>query len=151
MLVQIAFYKGPPRRDLLHTVSHYAIRLWTWSKYSHAELVLDGVCYSSSTRDGGVRGKSINLVSGRWDVVPLNIDRASAHRALAWFGVHGGDKYDWAGVWRFVVPWLPHSKRRWFCFEAIGAALGLAGTHKFDADDLYDWSTAQRTAETAEV
>lgn len=52
--VQIAFYRGPPRR-WLHKLSHWLICLFTLSRYSHCELVIDGVCWSSSARDGGVR------------------------------------------------------------------------------------------------
>lgn len=140
MTAAIAFYKGPPRNDLWHSISHYAIRLWTWSKWSHAELVIDGVCYSSSSRDGGVRSKVIDLDSGRWDVVPIEIDETSA---LAWFMGNDGDKYDWAGIWRFVLPFLPHGKRRWFCFEAIGQSLGFAGAHKLTANDLHRWAQCQ--------
>lgn len=140
MKLALALYKGPPRNDWWHSVSHYAIRLWTWSRWSHAELVIDGVCYSSSARDGGVRSKRIDLTSGRWDVVDLHIAEDQAERALSWFMVNLGDQYDWAGIWRFVVPFLPQNKRRWFCFEAIGSALGFAGAHKLTANDLHKWA-----------
>jgi hypothetical protein len=140
---QFAFYKGPPRNDWQHTVSHYAIRLWTWSRWSHAELVVDGICYSSSTRDGGVRSKLIDLNSGRWDVIDLDIPVMQVVDVLLWFEEHKGAPYDWAGVWRFVLPFLPHSKGRWFCFEALGAALGSAGAHKLTANDLYTWAKAR--------
>lgn len=136
-MTALAFYKGPPHGDWWHTISHYAVRLWTWSKWSHVELVIDGVCYSASPRDGGVRSKVIDLKSGRWDVLPVEID---ADQALRWFEGHDGDKYDWAGIWRFVIPLLPHSRRRWFCFESVGAALGLAGVHKLTANDLFAWA-----------
>lgn len=137
MAAQIAFYKGPPRNAFWHLLSHYAIRLWTWSKWSHAELVIDGLCLSSSVRDGGVRAKHIDLESGRWDVVSINIDEQAA---LNWFHQHDSDKYDWAGIWRFVIPLLPHHPRRQFCFEAIGNALGFAGAHKLTANDLWHWA-----------
>ena len=143
MCVQIAFYKGPPRNDLLHSVSHYAIRLWTWSRWSHAELVIDGVCYSSSSRDGGVRAKVIDLASGRWDVVEVDLTDKQVAQSLAWFLTNDGDKYDWAGIVRFVIPFLPQGKRRWFCFEAIGESLGFAGAHKLTANDLYRWAKRQ--------
>lgn len=146
MTAQLALYKGPPRNDLLHSVSHYAIRLWTWSRWSHAELVIDGVCYSSSSRDGGVRAKTIDLTSGRWDVVELPLSDEQAGKALAWFLTNDGDKYDWAGIWRFVLPFLPHGERRWFCFEAIGSALGFAGSYRLDADDLYEWAKLRQSA-----
>lgn len=100
------------------------------------------MCYSSSARDGGVRSKVIDLTSGRWDVVDVEIDK---DHALAWFLTNNGDKYDWAGIWRFVIPFLPQGKRRWFCFEAIGSALGFAGAHKLTANDLHRWSMEQRS------
>lgn len=147
MTALLAFYKGPPRNDWRHTISHYAIRLWTWSRYSHAELVIDGWCYSSSPRDGGVRRKSINLFTGRWDVVPVTIDE---HLALQWYRKHLRQGYDWAGIWRFVIPFLPQSEDRWFCFESIGAMLGFAGSHKLTAPDLHAWATQPPHAPVAE-
>ena len=140
MRVQLALYKGPPVDDWQHTLSHYGIRVWTWSRWSHAELVVNGVCYSSSSRDGGVRGKTIDLTSGRWDVVEIDLPDAQANAAFEWFLTNEGDKYDWAGIWRFVLPFFPHGERRWFCFEAIGAALGFAGAHKLTANDLFRWA-----------
>jgi hypothetical protein len=137
MHAQIAFYKGPPVGDWQHTVSHYSIRVWTLSKYSHAELVIDGWCYSSSARDGGVRRKLIDLTSGRWDVVDIECDTDAV---LAWFLQHDGENYDWAGICRFVVPFLPHRQNQWFCFEALAAALGQAAAHKFTANDLVYWA-----------
>lgn len=146
MRVQLALYKGPPQRDLKHTISHFAIRLWTWSRWSHAELVIDGVCYSSSSRDGGVRAKTIDLNSGRWDAVDIALSDVQVAQALAWFLVNDGDRYDWAGVWRFVIPLLPQSESRWFCFESIGSALGFAGPHKLTANDLYAWAVERPAA-----
>lgn len=136
MSLAIAFYKGPPT-DLPHIISHYAIRLWTWSKYSHAELVIDGVCYSSSLRDGGVRSKYIDLASGRWDVLPV---KGNAADALWWYQQHKGQGYDWLNVQRFILPFIPQDKNKWVCFEAVAAMLGLAGAHKLTAKDLYAWA-----------
>lgn len=146
MRLQLAFYKGPPAADWTHALSHYAIRLWTWSCWSHAELVIDGLCYSSSVRDGGVRAKTIDLTSGRWDVVGVELDDDQVEAALSWFLVNDGERYDWAGVWRFVIPLLPQAPRRWFCFEAVGAALGFAGAHKLTANDLHAWALARQSS-----
>lgn len=89
--MHLALYKGPPTGYLIHTMSHYATRLWTWSKYSHAELVIDGMCYTSSIRDGGVRVKLIDLNSGRWDSVPITSNSKVKSRAVAWFAEHDAD------------------------------------------------------------
>lgn len=65
MTVQLAMYKGPGHAFNALT------RFWTGSEYSHCELAIRGVCYSSSLMDGGVRGKVINLESGHWDLIAL--------------------------------------------------------------------------------
>ena len=147
MKVQFALYKGPPHDDWWHWVCHYAVRLWTWSRWSHIELVVDGVCYSASPRDGGVRSKVIDLASGRWDVVDVEVPEERALRAVSWFLVNTGDKYDWAGIWRFVLPFLPHSESRWFCFESVGEAMGFPASFKLTANDFYRWAMARKEAD----
>lgn len=65
MTVQLALRKHDTR------LSAKAICWWTGSVYSHCELVVDGLCYSSSAMDGGVRAKAINLDPQKWDIVDL--------------------------------------------------------------------------------
>ena len=135
MSLSLALYKGPPS-DLLHTIGHNATKLWTWSKYSHAELVIDGVCWSSSSRDGGVRSKVIDIDSGKWDVIKLTDNLLVKYNALLWFKQHEGDEYDYRNILRFVIPIAGHNKRKWVCYEACAAALGIDNPHKLDADKL---------------
>lgn len=149
MTVAIAFYKGPPN-PLWRKVGHYAIRLWTWSKWSHAELVIDGWCYSSSVMDGGVRSKQIDLDSGHWDVVPIELDDMQIAKALLWFASHDGNSYDFQNIARWVFPFIPQHPLQSVCFEAIGQALDMAGAHRLDADDLHAWALAHhKPPETA--
>jgi hypothetical protein len=135
--MKLALYVGPPQ-DLGHWIGHLAVCIFQsirasltarqpiWIPYSHCELVIGDRCYSSSSRDGGVRGKTIDLASGRWLV--LDIGRAELEDdALEWFGWHDGAGYDWAGIFRFAAMWLPHSRRRWFCSEACAEAIRTAG------------------------
>lgn len=136
-MLELALYKGPPE-DILHVVGHNATKVWTWSKYSHAELVIDGVCWSSSSRDGGVRKKNINLNSGKWDVFRLTDDLVVKNKALMWFKLHEGDSYDYRNILRFILPIVGHDKRKWVCYEACGAALGIDNPHKLDADKLLE-------------
>lgn len=145
MQVTLALYKGPPRKgDWLHLLSHLGIRLWTWSKWSHAELVIDGVCWSASARDGGVRQKSINLDSGRWDLVSLPLTDEETGRAFGWFLTHEGEGYDYLNIARFIFAFLGQDRNKWVCFEAIGSALGLAGTHKLTANDIFSWAAMRQ-------
>ena len=134
--VQLALYKGPAK-TVLDRAFHAGIRWRTRSLWSHAELVIDGKCYSSSNRDGGVRSKWINLNSGHWGVIDL--PDWFAEPALEWFASHEGARYDWPGVFGFVLP-IPHARSRYFCFEAVGEMLGMDKTHKLDANDLYDFA-----------
>jgi hypothetical protein len=143
--MKLAFYKGSPKNDWLHTISHYGIRLWTFSKWSHAELVIDDICWSSSARDGGVRSKQIDLNSGRWDIIDLNVPESLEQQALAWFHKHNGAKYDYRNILRFVFTPTGHDKNKWVCFEAIAEALNLAGSHKLTANDLYEWALKQKS------
>ena len=135
-MMQLAFYKGTPS-NFIHKVTHVLICLFTGSKYSHVELVVNGHCYSASTRDKGVRMKMIYLDSGKWDVIPLNPIHPNIEvRALKWFSEHMGQSYDWAGVFRFIVPFIPHRKNEWFCSEAVAEALGLYNSNEYSPGQL---------------
>ena len=136
-LFQLALYKGPPS-SLIHNISHYITRLGTWSKYSHAELVIDGICYSSSARDGGVRSKVIDLSSGHWDVFDLTDNKQKKAKALAWFVEHHGNPYDYRNIVRYVLPFIGHNKNHWVCYEAVGAALGIKRPHMLTAEKLLE-------------
>lgn len=149
MSITLALYKGPPKKgDWLHLLSHLGIRLWTWSKWSHAELLIDGTCWSASARDGGVRRKFIDVHSGRWDLVTLPLTEEEANRAWGWFIKHEGDGYDYLNIARFVLAPLGHERNKWVCFEAIGSALGLAATHKLTANDIFNWAAMRQIEAT---
>jgi hypothetical protein len=137
----IAMYKGPAN-NFWHKISHGFIKFWTDSEYSHCELVFgkpnmhgSSLCASSSTRDGGVRFKWINLEDGKWDLYDIpEFDESSAKN---WFYNHQSQKYDYFGLLWFVLPIRKfNNPRRWFCSEAIGAALGLDRPHKLHPQRL---------------
>jgi hypothetical protein len=144
--MKLAMYKGPPD-DFWHKVGHTATRVWTRSRYSHCELVFsepgaDGLslCASSSARDGGVRFKRIDLSSGRWDVYGLpDHDAFDAAYARQWFDDHAGLPYDHLGLVWFVLPIGAFDRsKRWFCSEAIAAALRMRRPHKFHPQRVLD-------------
>ena len=146
--VAIAFYKGPPKDDFVHTLSHVATKVWTASKWSHAELVVDGICYSSSLRDKGIRSKVINLDTGRWDVVKFELDADKIESAVKWFYLNEHAEYDWRNIVRFVIPFVGQDWDKYVCYEAIGESLGFAGAYRLTANDLYRWAI-EREASTA--
>ena len=75
-MISIALYKGPAD-DIVHVISHWvtcivlSMRKLRFEKYSHTEVYIDGICYSSSVRDKGVRSKVINVESGKWDYIDI--------------------------------------------------------------------------------
>lgn len=128
----LAMYRGPAE-GLWNRAFHSLVCWFTKSEYSHCELVINGMCWSSSNRDGGVRGKRIDLASGKWDLYPVKGDGDAAVR---WFLAHDGQKYDWMGLVRFILPIFPKRGKRWFCSEAIAAALGFTKPETFTPQDL---------------
>nr|WP_314540157.1 hypothetical protein [uncultured Massilia sp.] len=134
MTLRVAFYKAT--HPGLPGVYNRIVRWWTRSQYSHVELVFgDGLAASSSAMDGGVRVKSIEFESGKWDFVDLPDHLALA--AWKWFNDHEGAAYDYLGNVHFVLSPLGGSERKWFCSEAISAALGIPDPGRFDPGTLH--------------
>ena len=126
MTVKIALYKGT--RAGLPGLYNYAVRAWTIGPYSHCELIaeehVDGstTCWGASWPDGGVRRKTMHLDPDKWDVIEVAGHLASA---ISWFEAHEGDGYDVRGNFGLILRPLGHSQHKWFCSEAILAALGF--------------------------
>jgi hypothetical protein len=142
MTVKLALYRGPSGRitsllSVQHILVHWAICLRTLSRHSHAELCIDGICYSASEREKGVRSKVINIETSRWDVFDLR--NADANECRAWFEEHKGQSYDWMGILGFILP-VKHDKDKWFCFEAVGAMLGIPRPHRLNASKLLKYA-----------
>ena len=131
--MKAAFYRGT--RPGLAGIYSRVVRWWTKSPYSHVELVLSsGRAWSSSFEDGGVRSKLIDFDPARWDLVDL--PPALEHAAVAWFEAHRGAGYDLVGNLQFVISPVPHSRRRWFCSEAVAAALGIPDPWRYSPGAL---------------
>lgn len=130
MTVKLAMYKGEG------TFVNQFIRWWTGSIYSHCELVVNDVCYSSSLMDGGVRGKVINLGSGNWDLIEL--PWASGSGVVDYFAATDHQKY---GLTSLVVNQLFNRNvlgEAPFCSEWCAAALGLPNPSTYSPSTLMD-------------
>ena len=141
--MQIALYRGPAS-DWQHKIAHWVtcavltIRRLRWCPYSHAELVIDGVCYSSSVRDDGVRSKVIDLNSGKW--VLRDVVGSSKELALARFAKREGSGYDWPGALRWGIPFLRQRSKADYCFELVAHMLGLPDPSSWSPMELIDWA-----------
>ena len=120
--MKAAFYRGT--RPGIAGIYNRIVRWWTRSDFSHVELVLStGRAWSASFADGGVRSKLIDFDTANWILIDLPPELEQG--AEAWFRAHRGAKYDLLGNLQFVLSPIPHSQRRWFCSEAVAAALGI--------------------------
>lgn len=115
-------------------------RILTRGRYSHCELAVrlpetaEYECYSASIRDGGVRMKTMPLPADKWDLIPLDDAVLHAHTVGLYLRT-AGQGYDLPGAFG-VVFGLPENRRRWFCSEWVGAALGLSESWRFSPNDL---------------
>ena len=143
MTVFIAFYKGGRRKgeSPLKYAWDYAVRLRTASPYSHCEIAIEqgwGVyeCISSSMRDGGIRGKAMQLPKDRWDILPCTLTEREARE---WLSREQGKAYDYAGALRFVLPFLRQAPQKWFCSEFVAAALGIDNPSGQTPASVWKW------------
>ena len=131
--MKAAFYKGT--RPGLQGIYSRGVRWVGRGPHSHVELVFgDGISASSSYIDGGVRFKRIDYEPTRWDIIDIDGDEASAR---TWFETHEGQAYDMIGTGHFVIGPIPQNPNRWFCSEAVAAALGMRDPWRYDPCGLY--------------
>ncbi len=133
--MRAAFYKGtrPGIDGLYNRLGRFLDR----GPYSHCELQMsDGVSWSSSFMDGGVRGKRIGYSSvGCWDFIEIPSIFTEA-RARRWFDANAGKGYDVWGNVRFFCGLARDSTDRWFCSEACAAALGFREPFRYGPNGL---------------
>lgn len=133
--MKIAFYKA--KKSFIDKT----ICFFTNGPYSHAELIFDdGISFSSSLPDHGVRFKHITYNVQSWDFIVVNLSPENEHKVRDFCEKQQGKKYDLLGVLGFVMP-LQQEKKKWFCSEIIIRALQEAG--------LYRWVIPSRIHPTA--
>lgn len=128
--VHLAMYKA--KGDLFNHI----IRWWTGSIYSHCELLVNGNCFSSSVRDGGVRAKVMALPADKWDVIAL--PWADDDVVTDWFIAHERDRYGWLDLLTGQLLGMQRDHRGVFCSEACAKALGLRNSTRMSPQALLD-------------
>jgi len=120
-----------------------AIRLFTWSRFSHVELVTDGplrasnAVISASKRDGGVREKVIAWNPAHWVFVELPDSATVPPGPYIMTKYYAGRAYDtWgavATVFRFA---RPHASK-WFCSELMAHSLNFEDAERYTPGAFY--------------
>lgn len=149
MSLTLAFYLGTRRENAAARLLDRLICWWPRSRgrFSHVELVLgrmplapdqDLADYArvagASSMEGKIREGWVNLATRRW--VLLQLPGFDVDHAQAWFAQHDGARYDWLGLLGFVLPWRTQDGGRWYCSEAIAAALHQAASASDPATPL---------------
>ena len=108
------------------------------SIFSHVELEIDGVCYSSSNRDYGVRSKIIDTSNKqKWVSFELknNIDK---NICLNYFKRVEGQKYDWLNIFfSQIIKLNIQSSNKQICSEFVGNCLQLDNAYKYSPEALF--------------
>lgn len=132
-MFRAAFYTGT--RPGIPGIYNRLVRWLDRGPYSHCELIFaDGMAASSSFMDHGVRFKYIEFNPAHWDFVRLPHHLEAAARA--WFEAHQGKVYDLWGNIRFLFGCFRDSGDKWFCSEALAAALGFENPWRFGPNGL---------------
>lgn len=117
-MAKLALYKGKGK------IGNALVRWWTDSKYSHCELIVGDMAFSSSVTDGGVRAKRIDFHPKNWDIIalPQRLD----HKIIAHFNETTGEPYGWLDLLRSqIFNSGANQDGATFCSEWCAAAIGL--------------------------
>lgn len=119
-MVEVAFYIASKGKLYDKLVSYF-----TGAKFSHVELCIDNICYSSSNRDGGVRAKVINLNTDKWHIIEIDCDKKKLYE---YFEATKNCGYDYLSVIANLVFKLKIDLmlNNYHCFEWVLSALNYA-------------------------
>lgn len=135
-MVAFAFYIG--KKGLYNKL------LSLFMQIKHVELVVNNLCYSSSSMDGGVRRKSINIRNGNWKVIPIICDNES--EIIKFYQQTNKRKYDHVAavlnhLFRFSIDVF---KKRYTCSEwcirAYNKASDTSLNPNMSLTELYEFS-----------
>lgn len=115
MKAQLWFYKAPGK------FFDKVIRRWTKSRYSHVEIVVDGVACAADAWSGKVRSTPVATFNREnWEVVDIEMQKP-----VEWLRRQDGKKYDWLGILGYIT-FKFEDPNRWYCSELAAAAMGLS-------------------------
>ncbi len=109
-----------------------------FSVFSHVELEINGICYSSSNRDGGIRDKQIDTTDKKKWVTFDFKEYVDVNSCLAYFDSVEYQEYDWANIFLTQLIKLNiQSENKQICSEFVANCLGLENAHKYSPESLF--------------
>lgn len=115
-----------------YSVFSAAIRLATFSKFSHAALVLPNNLVVDSTLSDGVHTSTMEEFCKKYaNIVMVDIPVPDEYAAVNFAIDQIGKPYDWTALVGMVVQRNWQEDDSWFCSELVEAILKAGGTHRF--------------------
>lgn len=106
------------------SIGSIAIRMFTWSQWSHCGVITDRDTVIESTSKDGVIETTLDNFKTRYpDYIILNIPARKG-----WFtrlSKEMGKPYDWGAIFGIVFRKKWSSPSRWFCSELVAHASGV--------------------------
>ena len=128
--MKVAFYKG----DMYGTLLDGVVCWWICSSYSHVALVVEDTWYTSTPTKGVHKYQQANYNPNEWEFVEVYDDAfecvTKAEKLL-------GAKYDYMGLFGFVLRPAEEASSRWFCSEFVAHCLGFSDAWRYDPATLY--------------
>ena len=137
MQIQLYSYKGDSKYDIFEPFDS-GIRLVTSSIYSHNELVINGVSYSSLALDGATE-RIRYFDPNKWDMIEIDTSKIDIQNLNKVIAESKNAPYDWLGIARFIFPSIEPSKTAYFCSERCADMLGIPFPHLYSPGQLHDY------------
>lgn len=118
--IQIAF-----RHGFFHSILDSIVCIFTFSKFSHAEIIIDGAWYSSTMKEG-VRGTDRATRKGKWTVYYLIINELeylSLNKHIEESFKY--TEYDWLNIMFWLLTKRLIKNDSFYCFEFVYLLLSI--------------------------
>lgn len=128
-MIKIALYKR--RKGFFNNAIYYWQSLLRkarkYRQYTHVEVVVNGIWYTSSYNGDGIRKRMIDGNNGHWDFHTIETTLEQDKLIAEWFNKRLERGYDWYGILLSqVLPLNIEHPKKWFCSEAVYASLVYA-------------------------
>lgn len=130
--LKLAFKKVDKKSLYSKTIS-----MWTKSKYTHVEVIIEDKWISSDT-DTGVRVRELLPLTSNYDYIDLEITTTLDNHNFIMDWIHKQDikGYDWLAIYFVqILPFRFESKDKWYCSELVVKILQMYGVK--EVVDLY--------------
>lgn len=116
----------------------FAIRLLTWSKYSHiAILAPDNMTVYEAVWPRVRKTTLAELHREEAVIQAVEMHLARPDTAIAWLEQQVGKPYDWLALFSFIVHHDWASPKKWFCSELASMAWDKGGSPLFRRNAVY--------------